>query len=327
MQESIPVNELRVGMHVTIPGSWFRHPFIRSRFVLNSQRDIEKIMNWGLTRVSVKPQEDDIIHHAISHDAVPEASWEPETAEAMPPDLMEALHESSIAPESRAAAVKACSKMAMKRLMENNPDEDMICEAKSGFYEVIDCILEEDHLNHYLLAIRDYDAYTYSHSVNVGVLSLLVARKYFGQSDRHDLRELGIGFFLHDLGKIRINPDVIMKESLLTDEEMMEMRRHPLYGFDILKETNQLTTESKLIVLEHHEREDGRGYPYGLYGSEIHEYARICALVDMYDALTSDRPYRQRMLPFQALSLIRSKLADQTQKALFETLVLVLGEN
>ena len=95
----------------------------------------------------------------------------------------------------------------------------------------------------------------------------------------------------------------------------------------ILKETNQLTTESKLIVLEHHEREDGRGYPYGLYGGEIHEYARICALVDMYDALTSDRPYRQKMTPCQALNLIKGKLADRTQKALFETLVLVLGEN
>ena len=326
MQESIPVNELKVGMHVTIPGSWFKHPFIRSQFVLNSQRDIEKMMNWGLTRVSVEDPVSDI-PHAVSHDSFPEASREPETAEAMPPDLMEALHERRIAPESRAAAVKACSKMAMKRLMENTPDEEMISAAKTGFYEVIDCILEEDHLNHYLLAIRDYDAYTYSHSVNVGVLSLLVARRYFGHSDRHDLRELGIGFFLHDLGKIRISPDVIMKEGLLTDEEMVEMRRHPLYGFDILKETNQLTTESKLIVLEHHEREDGRGYPYGLYGNEIHEYARICALVDMYDALTSDRPYRQRLFPFQALNLIRRKLADRTQRKLFENLVLVLGEN
>jgi HD-GYP domain-containing protein (c-di-GMP phosphodiesterase class II) len=240
---------------------------------------------------------------------------------------MEFLHDSGIAPDCRAAAVKACSKRVMQRLMENTPDEETIGAAKNGFYEVIDCILEEDHLNHYLLSIRDYDTYTYSHSVNVGVLSLLVARRYFGNSDRHDLRELGIGFFLHDLGKIRINPCVIMKEGLLTDEEMAEMRRHPLYGFDILKETNQLTTESKLIVLEHHEREDGRGYPYGLYGGEIHEYARICALVDMYDALTSDRPYREKMIPCQALNLIKGKLADRTQKALFETLVLVLGEN
>jgi len=324
--QSIPVSELKVGMHVTIPGSWFRHPFIRSRFVLNSQKDIDRMMNWGLTRVRVESREC-VIPHAVIDQAWPTDTAVPEPAETIPPDMMEFLHDRGIAPDCRAAAVRACSKMVMKRLMENTPDEETISAAKNGFYEVIDCILEEDHLNHYLLSIRDYDTCTYSHSVNVGVLSLLVARRYFGSSDRHDLRELGIGFFLHDLGKIRINPGVVMKEGLLTDEEMTEMRRHPLYGFDILKETNQLTTESKLIVLEHHEREDGRGYPYGLYGGEIHEYARICALVDMYDALTSDRPYRERLFPFQALNLIRRKLADRKQRDLFENLVLVLGEN
>jgi len=324
--QSIPVSELKVGMHVTIPGSWFRHPFIRSRFALNSQKDIDRMMNWGLTRVRVESREC-VIPHAVIDQACPTDTAVPEPAETIPPDMMEFLHDRGIAPDCRAAAVRACSKMVMKRLMENTPDEETISAAKNGFYEVIDCILEEDHLNHYLLSIRDYDTCTYSHSVNVGVLSLLVARRYFGSSDRHDLRELGIGFFLHDLGKIRINPGVVMKEGLLTDEEMTEMRRHPLYGFDILKETNQLTTESKLIVLEHHEREDGRGYPYGLYGGEIHEYARICALVDMYDALTSDRPYRERLFPFQALNLIRRKLADRKQRDLFENLVLVLGEN
>ena len=91
------------------------------------------------------------------------------------------------------------------------------------------------------------------------------------------------------------------------------MRRHPLYGFDILKETNQLTTECKLIVLEHHEREDGLGYPYGLYGGDIHVYARICALVDVYDALTSDRPYRRKMPAFEALNLIQRLLPGGAQ--------------
>jgi HD-GYP domain-containing protein (c-di-GMP phosphodiesterase class II) len=323
MQQSVSVNELRVGMQVTIPGSWFRHPFMRSRFTLNSPRDIKRMQRWGFTTVSV-----DAAPHIAPTDLNEEnCPAVPQTEETFPAVFMEALHDRGVAPDCRAAAVKACSKMTMQRLMESPPDEEAIREAKEGFYEVIDCILEVDHLSRYLLSIRDYDAYTYTHSVNVGVLSLLVARKYFGRSYRHDLRELGIGFFLHDLGKTRINPGVIMKQGLLTDEEQTEMRRHPFYGFDILKETNQLTTECKLIVLEHHEREDGRGYPYGLYGGEIHVYARICALVDVYDALTSDRPYRGKMPPFQALNLIKGKLYDRTQRELFENLVMVLGEN
>ncbi|NPV06318.1 MAG: DUF3391 domain-containing protein [Syntrophaceae bacterium] len=325
MQQSIPVNELKVGMQVTIPGSWFRHPFVRSRFTLNSQRDIEKMKHWGVKTVSVDTPR--TVTAPILDGGLPGF---PDTAvqqEPIQPSLMETMHDRGVAPDCRAAAVKACSKMVMQRLMESTPDEETIQEAKEGFYEVIDCILEVDHLSRYLLSIRDHDAYTYTHSVNVGVLSLLVARKYFGRSDRHDLRELGIGFFLHDLGKTRVNPGVITKEGLLDDEELTEMRRHPLYGFDILKETNQLTTECKLIVLEHHERDDGRGYPYGLFGGEIHVYARICALVDVYDALTSDRPYRRKMTPFQALNLIKGRLYDRTQKELFETLVMVLGEN
>lgn len=323
MQQSLPVSELRVGMQVTIPGSWFRHPFMRSRFTLNSPRDIEKMKHWGVKAVSV-----DSPRSALPLSAIDEPrGGVPGAEEALPPVLMETLHDRDVAPDCRAAAVKACSKMVMQRLMESAPDQETIQEAKEGFYEVIDCILEVDHLSRYLLSIRDYDDYTYTHSVNVGVLSLLLARRYFGRSDGHDLRELGIGFFLHDLGKTRISPGVIMKEGLLTDEELTEMRRHPLYGFDILKETNQLTTECKLIVLEHHEREDGRGYPYGLYGGEIHVYARICALVDVYDALTSDRPYRRKMPPFQALNLIKGRLYDRTQKELFEKLVMVLGEN
>lgn len=325
MQQSVPVSELKVGMQVTIPGSWFSHPFIRSRFTLNSPRDIEKMKHWGVRTVSVDAPR--ASGEPILDEDLPEFPAPAAPQETIPPLLKETMHDRGVAPDCRAAAVKACSKMVMQRLMESTPDEETIQEAKEGFYEIIDCILEVDHLSRYLLSIRDYDAYTYTHSVNVGVLSLLVARKYFGRSDRHDLRELGIGFFLHDLGKTRINPGVIMKEGLLTDEEKTEMRRHPLYGFDILKETKQLTTECKLIVLEHHEREDGRGYPYGLYGGEIHVYARICALVDVYDALTSDRPYRGKMPPFQALNLMKGRLADRTQRELFETLVLVLGEN
>lgn len=325
MQQSVPVNELKVGMQVTIPGSWFRHPFMRKRFTLHSPRDIEKMKHWGVKTVSVDSPR--AVMPPIPDEGLPEFPAPSVRQETIHPLLMEKMHDRGVAPDCRAAAVKACSKMAMQRLMESPPDEEAIREAKEGFYEVIDCILEVDHLSRYLLSIRDYDAYTYTHSVNVGVLSLLVARKYFGRSGRHDLRELGIGFFLHDLGKTRINPGVIMKQGLLTDEEQTEMRRHPFYGFDILKETNQLTTECKLIVLEHHEREDGRGYPYGLYGGEIHVYARICALVDVYDALTSDRPYRGKIPPFQALNLIKERLYDRTQKELFENLVMVLGEN
>jgi HD-GYP domain-containing protein (c-di-GMP phosphodiesterase class II) len=327
MQEMISVGELKVGMHVTIPGSWFKHPFVRSRFVVSSQRDIKWLAATGISQIPVDLTKSRIAMPELTENIFPENPDESENREMVPPGLMEALSDRAAAQESKAYAVKSSSKIIMKKLMEKTPDKVMLREARVSLYEVIDCILEGDQLNTYLLTLSDHDMYTYTHYVNVGVLSLLLARKYFGCSDNHNLRELGVGFFLHDLGKIQVDPAIINKEGKLTFDELQAMRRHPLYGFNILNEANQLTTECKLIILEHHEREDGSGYPYGLYGGEIHVYARICSLVDTYDALTTDRPYRSKMSPFQALNIIKSNINDSIQKSLFENLVLLLGEN
>jgi HD-GYP domain-containing protein (c-di-GMP phosphodiesterase class II) len=327
MQEIVPVGELKVGMHVTIPGSWFKHPFIRSRFVVSSQRDIRWLEATGISQIPVDLAKSTIATPELKENIFPENPDESEYREMVPPGLMEALTDRAAARESKAYAVKSSSKIIMKRLMEKTPDAGMLCEARESLYEVIDCILDGDQLNQFLLTISDHDLYTYTHSVNVGVLSLLLAKKYFGSSDRHNLRELGVGFFLHDLGKIQVDPAIINKEGKLTFDELQAMRRHPLYGFNILNDANQLTTECKLIILEHHEKENGSGYPYGLYGEEIHVYARICSLVDMYDALTTDRPYRSRISPFQALNIIKSDVNDSVQKDLFQNLVLLLGEN
>jgi HD-GYP domain-containing protein (c-di-GMP phosphodiesterase class II) len=327
MQEMISVGELKVGMHVTIPGSWFKHPFVRSRLVVSSQRDIEWLAATGISQIPVDPAKSKIALPKLTEIIFPEGPDEPELRETVLPGLMEALTDHALTRESKAYAVKASSKIIMMKLMEKTPDEGMLCEARENLHEVIDCILEGDQLNTFLLTISDHDMYTYTHSVNVGVLSLLLAKKYFGSSDRHNLRELGVGFFLHDLGKIQVDPAIINKKGKLTFDELQAMRRHPLYGFNILNDANQLTTECKLIILEHHEKEDGSGYPYSLYGEEIHVYARICSLVDMYDALTTDRPYRGRMSPFQALNMIKSEITDSIQKSLFENFVHILGAN
>ncbi len=327
MQEIVPVGELKVGMHVTIPGSWFKHPFIRSQFVVSSERDIKWLAASGISQIPVDLAKSTIAKPELTENIFPENPDESEYREMVPPGLMEALTDHAAARESKAYAVKSSSKIIMKRLMEKTPDAGMLCEARESLYEVIDCILDGDQLNQFLLTISDHDMYTYTHSVNVGVLSLLLAKKYLGSSDRHNLRELGVGFFLHDLGKTQVDPAIINKEGKLTFDELQAMRRHPLYGFNILNDANQLTTECKLIILEHHEKEDGSGYPYGLYGEEIHVYARICSMVDMYDALTTDRPYRRKMLPFRALNIIKSEINDSVQKCLFENLVLILGNN
>jgi HD-GYP domain-containing protein (c-di-GMP phosphodiesterase class II) len=103
------------------------------------------------------------------------------------------------------------------------------------------------------------------------------------------------------------------------------MRTHPYKGYEILDEAGFLTKEAELIVLQHHERSDGTGYPQGLKGREIHEYGRICSLADVFDALTSRRSYHRERSPFDALELMREKMLGHFERELFERFVLLFG--
>jgi len=176
-----------------------------------------------------------------------------------------------------------------------------------------------------LLTITSYDFYTYTHSVNVGVLSVLISKMLFSKSLAHDMHELGAGFFLHDIGKVRVDPAILNKPGRLTDEEMLKMRAHPYQGYKILKETEHLTEECRIIAMQHHERDDGTGYPNRLRGNDIHLYGRICCIADVYDALTSERPYKQRLTPYEALKIMKEQMISHFRKELFDKFVLLFS--
>ena len=326
MRELMPVEELKIGMHVTMPESWFNHPFIKNQFLIQSDKDIRKMAEYGIDVVLVDFSKSKINDIEIFDQNLSEEPRKFEPITLIPQELREAIRDKNIVPEKKAPLIRTCSKEIMKRVLEA-PTPETVREAKEGLYEIVDCILADDEMATYLVKITDHDLYTYTHSVNVGILSLLLAKKYLGSSNSHDLRELGVGFFLHDLGKTRIDPAILNKRGRLTEKEMLEVRKHPQYGFDMLREADHVSAESKIITLQHHEREDGSGYPNGLRGDEIHLYARICSLADVYDALTCDRPYRQKLSPFLALKLIKKGVSGHVQKNLFEGFVVMLGES
>ena len=170
------------------------------------------------------------------------------------------------------------------------------------FQAIASSIVEEllarpDAMLH-LTDIRTHDDYTFGHSVNVGVLSVLtgIVRGY----NRKQLQELAIGCLFHDLGKMAIPLAILNKPGGFTEEEMEIMKTHSEAGFDVLRRNPGVPLLSAHIAYQHHERFDGTGYPRGLKGYEIHEYSRIATIADVYDALTSDRPYRQGIAPHEA---------------------------
>lgn len=165
-----------------------------------------------------------------------------------------------------------------------------------------------DHMLDELLTTRDIminlsdikttDDYTFAHSVNVCILSLITGVKMGLNQLR--MRDLGVGALLHDIGKTTIPEELIKKPTSLTVEEFEIVKQHTVTGFNILKSDVNVSTTSAYVAFGHHERYDGSGYPNGAKGEDIHQFARIVAIADVFDALTSDRVYRKKYKTHEA---------------------------
>ncbi len=150
--------------------------------------------------------------------------------------------------------------------------------------------------------LKSYDQYTYQHSVNVAILALMMGLS--NAYTRPQLQGLGIGAMLHDIGKMGIPIEILNKPGSLNDEEITVMNQHPWNGFNLIRESGEIALLSAHVALQHHERMDGSGYPRSLSGANIHEYAQITAVADVFDALISDRPYRPAFNNQEAINII-----------------------
>ena len=321
MKKSIPIEKLKIGMFVELPRAWHAHPFLRNSFTITSKRQIQRLVDYGIREISINEARGmpaDKIKQEIDE---PEKNFSDDLNETAD-KLRDIISANDISPRDKAEAVQLHS-VDMLRSLWKNPSAERIADFKQGVVNVVDLVLTDDATNRHLLKITSYDYDTYIHSVNVGVLALSLAKVLLKKEDRHDMHALGVGFFLPDLGKVRIDESIINKPGKLSDEEMDLMRKHPSMGFKILHETKQISIESRLIVLQHHERDNGSGYPRKLRGEDIHIYGRICSVADVFDALVSKRPYKAQLKPFDALKLMKEEMLGHFHKDVFEKFVLL----
>jgi len=167
---------------------------------------------------------------------------------------------------------------------------------------IVEEILENRDTMVNLIDLKFFDDYTFFHSVNVAVLSVLVGVE-LGLS-REQLFNLGLAAILHDIGKIFIDKDILNKPSKLTTDEYTVMKKHSEFGYNYLKETFEIPSAAYVAVLQHHEQYDGLGYPVGKTKEDISLLGRIICVADVYDALTSNRPYRKQLIPSEAMEYI-----------------------
>ncbi|PKN18237.1 MAG: hypothetical protein CVU71_12055 [Deltaproteobacteria bacterium HGW-Deltaproteobacteria-6] len=321
MIKTIKITELKLGMYINLPTSWRAHPFLRNSFTITSKKQIQKLADYGIKEVKIDEVKGLPANTAIKEVEQPEKDFS-QDYKVVAEKLHEVLIDKSIEPAKRAEAIHMRTADMMKNMWEN-PTPEKIGQFKQSVAGVVKLVLSEDATNNYLLNITSYDYDTYIHSVNVGVLAISLAKVVLKKEDKHDLNALGAGFFLHDLGKIHIDESIINKPGKLTEEEMNIMRRHPGMGFNLLLETKQISEESKLVVLQHHERYNGSGYPKKLRGEEIHIYGRICSVADVFDALVSKRPYKSQLSHFEALKIMKNEMIEHFHKDVFEKFVMM----
>jgi len=243
-----------------------------------TQRYIERLRNMGIDYLFVED--------SLTFDIVPQET---------------------ISDATRNKAVKEITE-TMSALRSNDLSKGKVIAPNIGknFREIFGSIMAElstrKNIVENLSTIHTADAYLFQHSVNVAVLAGIMGLAH--GLNRTQLEELGIGALLFDIGMTRMPDKVLKQPDKLTQQERAMMETHPREGFDILRKYHDISLLSAHCALQHHERFDGSGYPRGLKGSEIHLYAQIVGLADMYDALVSPRPYRKRYKTSEAIEFL-----------------------
>lgn len=151
-------------------------------------------------------------------------------------------------------------------------------------------------------SVRIADEYTYSHMINVSVYSMLIAK--WMDLDNDKVKDVIMAGILHDVGKSKIPLEILNKKGPLTPSEFEIMKKHTVYGYEIIKDSKDINMDVKRAVITHHEKEDGSGYPFGIKGSQKNLYAKILTVADIFDAITSNRVYQSKRTPFEAFKEI-----------------------
>ncbi|AZN38981.1 HD-GYP domain-containing protein [Paenibacillus albus] len=178
-----------------------------------------------------------------------------------------------------------------------------VMEIKHELVPLIQQVSENHDLFHLFESVKAKDEYTHQHNIGVGVLSTLIGK--WLELDEKEIALLSLAAVMHDVGKVRISEDILMKPGKLTNEEFEEMKRHTVYGYQILKETTGLSPRVANVALQHHERINGKGYPLKLQEHQVDPMSLIVAVADVFHAMSSKRPYHEPLPFFQVVSQMR----------------------
>jgi len=232
------------------------------------------------------------------------------------------ISDESLEPDEKSKIIHTAATNMVKDLF-NDPNTGSVERTKEFAFNMVDYVIKDSKAAESLLNIAVHEYHTYTHSVNVAAVGTL-----FGQGlgmGVKDLKGLCAGILLHDVGKTKISAAILNKPGKLTEEEFDEVKKHPELGLQVLEETGVQFKEERIVTIQHHENDDGSGYPYGLSKDEIHPCGKISRVIDVYDALTAKRPYAGAIRPFAALVEMKEKMLHCFDTETFKEFIRFLG--
>ena len=331
----ILVHDLKFGMYVSkLDRPWTETPFIFQGFEITNTETIEQLSEYcehvfvdpeiskidlqtGAARIANKPKPKPapvrIRHRIGQHDEQHEDPQELFKYSEFKQELTHAIdiHQSA----------HNYIKTVMQEVRVGHSIDTK--NAKLLVSDLVDSVVTNATALLWLTNLKERDEYTSQHSLNVCILTLVFGR-HLGLSTEV-LNRVGVGALLHDIGKLRVPLNILNKPSTLTEQEFGIMKKHPIYGFDLLKNKPGLHDISMDIIQHHHERMNGSGYPDGLTGEYISHYTKMVSIIDVYDAITSKRVYHDEATPYEALNILYQDSENKIDRELLEQFIKCVG--
>lgn len=274
---------------------------------LEMKQDVlDKLIESRHVDIFIKPESEDAYHRYVES------------------NLPAILNDESIPVEEKSEVLYNSAQGLMQQAMADPRTGDVIERSKSIISSTVDFLAHEHHAFSHLLQLVSFDYYTYTHSVNVCMFSLALAQRV-GFDDREVLCEFGEGALLHDVGKSQLDPKIINCTTKLTFKEFEIMKQHPAIGYEILLEQGGLGEMALDVVRHHHEKMHGGGYPDDLRHNKLSPFVRMCTIADIFDALTTNRTYKNAMPTFEALKLMKTEMHRDLDPQLLEAFILLMG--
>lgn len=302
MIKKIDVSDLSPSMYIhDLDCGWMEHPFLHNCFLINDVEDIEKIIASGIRHVYIDTSRGLDVPEAPSAEEVDQQlknkmqSLGQSVKRPTPQRVSfqeELVQARRIFSEASSIVNTVLLDCRMGKQVEIEKIEPIVAAITGSIFRNPDAIIS-------LLRIKQADKYTFQHSVAVSTLLISFCRAL--DIDRATIELVGIGGLLHDIGKMKIPDQILNKPARLSEREFEFIKKHVSYGSQILENTPGISPISVIIAAEHHERYDGSGYPRGLKNDEISLYGQMASIVDVYDALTSNRIYHSGVEPAEAL--------------------------